>query len=248
MSLAIEIQKLVKQYPAAPEPALNELSYSVKEHTITGLLGPNGAGKTTCISVICGLIAPDSGSVTVLGEDVTSDIQSIRKRIGVVPQRIALFPNLTARENFSYIGRLYGIPEANIKDRSQQLLVRLGLEKHADKRVRRYSGGMKRRANIIASLLHAPQLLILDEPTAGVDVQSRALILEFLKDYHSQGHTILYTSHLLEEAERLCEEVVIVDEGKHIVSGSPKELIAQNASCNNLEDVFLHYTGHTVRD
>lgn len=248
---AIAISDLHKTYPGAWAPALDGLSLQVRRNQIMGLLGPNGAGKTTCINILCGLVKPDKGKVWVLGKDVQKEIQDVRRLTGVVPQQIALFGNMTAWENFRYIGRLYGLSETQINARGGRLLERLGLMPHADKRIGRYSGGMKRRANIIASLLHDPELIILDEPTAGVDVQSRALIHDFLTECHQKGKTILYTSHHLDEAEQLCDEVVIVDEGKFIVSGAPKQLIEATARitpCSKLEDVFLHYTGHSVRD
>lgn len=248
MSLAIEIKDLKKQYKGSFVPALDGLSFSVKENQIIGLLGPNGAGKSTTMNILCGLVSPDTGMATIFGKDCFKHTEQIRAEIGIVPQQIALFPNLTAWENFKYIGRLYGIDDAIIRDRAFALLERLDLDKHADKRIKRYSGGMKRRANVIASLLHQPKLVILDEPTAGVDVQSRAMILQFLKEYQEHGNTILYTSHHLEEAEKICEEVVIIDEGKFIISGTPKNLIANTPDCKRLEDVFLHYTGHSVRD
>lgn len=248
MSFALQLTDLRKQYAGALVPALDGLSFTVAGNSITGLLGPNGAGKTTSINIICGLVDADAGKAEVLGLDAGRDRGAIRRKIGVVPQQIALFSNLTGRENFRYIGRLYGLRDADIDRKSQALLERLGLEAHGDKRISRYSGGMKRRANIIAALLHDPELLILDEPTAGVDVQSRALILSFLQDYHRQGKTILYTSHLLDEAEQLCEQVVIVDEGRFITEGTPAGLVAQTPDCRRLEDVFLHYTGHSVRD
>lgn len=244
----VEITALRKQYPGAFSPAVDGLSLRIPTGSIFGLLGPNGAGKTTSISIICGLIRPDSGSVQVFGKDITRDGNTIRGRIGVVPQHIALYHTLTGRENIAYIGRLYGLDKKTIEARGTQLLGRLGLSAHADKRVGRYSGGMKRRINIITSLLHDPELLILDEPTAGVDVQSRALILDFLKDYRASGHTVVYTSHLLEEAEQLCDTVAIIDEGRNIIEGEPARLIAQTPDCRRMEDVFLHYTGHSVRD
>lgn len=245
---AIEIKDLRKHYKGAWAPALDGLSLTVPERKIVGLLGPNGAGKSTTINILCGLVSPDSGDVRMFGVDCIEHTLDIRAQIGVVPQHIALFPNLTAWENFYYIGRLYDIEDKFIKERAGKLLQRLGLDKHADKRVNRYSGGMKRRANIIASLLHYPEILVLDEPTAGVDVQSRAMILDFLKEYQALGKTILYTSHLLDEAEKVCDEVVIIDEGKFIIKGTPRELIENTEDCKRLEDVFLHYTGHTVRD
>jgi len=248
MPYAIEINDLYKNYKGAWTPALNGFSFTVRKNTVMGLLGPNGAGKTTSINIICGLVEPDKGSAKVFGKDCVKDMLAIRHIIGVVPQQIALFGNLTATENFMYIGRLYGLNDATITKRANSLMERLGLEKHADKRIKSYSGGMKRRANIIASLLHEPELLILDEPTAGVDVQSRAMIMTFLNDYKQLGKTILYTSHLLDEAEQICDEVVIIDEGKFVIDGTPKELITNTPDAKKLEDVFLHYTGHSVRD
>lgn len=248
MLKAIETNDLKKNYPGAFSPALDGLDLQVDINHIVGLLGPNGAGKTTTINIICGLIEPDSGAATVFGVDCVRDRNAVRSQIGVVPQQIALFPNLTARENFRYIGQLYNIEKKYIKERSEDLLVRLGLEKHAEKRVNRFSGGMKRRANIIASLLHHPEILILDEPTAGVDVQSRAMILDFIREYKEMGKTVLYTSHLLDEAEKICDEVIIIDNGQYITSGAPQKLIADTDNCKSLEEVFLHYTGHSVRD
>lgn len=251
MTAAIEIRELRKEYKGAWAPALDGLSLKVRPNQVMGLLGPNGAGKTTCINILCGLVQPDSGKAMVFGKDCAREIEQIRRMTGVVPQQIALFDNMSAWENYYYIGRLYGMSLKDIRDIAGDLLERLGLKAHADKRINRYSGGMKRRANIIASLLHRPELVILDEPTAGVDVQSRAMIHDFLLEYHALGKTILYTSHHLDEAEQLCDEVVILDEGKFVVSGSPKALIEQTAretDCRKLEDVFLHYTGHSVRD
>lgn len=248
MPFAIEITNLKKSYKGAWSPALDGLSINARKNRITGLLGPNGAGKTTCINILCGIVQADSGKALIMDKDCTDDKMEIRRMIGVVPQQIALFFNLTAWENFRYVGRLYGLSKNTIEERAGHLLERLGLDKHAGKQIGRYSGGMKRRANIIASLLHQPELVILDEPTAGVDVQSRAMILEFLKEYNRQQKTILYTSHHLEEAEQICDEVVIMDEGKFIISGTPNELISKTPDSKRLEDVFLHYTGHSVRD
>lgn len=245
---AIEIADVHKQYAGAFGPALDGLSLMIPVGSIFGLLGPNGAGKTTTINILCGLIQPDSGSAKVFGLDSFRDKDTIRKRLGVVPQHIALYPELSGWENLLYIGQLYGLDKKYIRKLGGTLLDRLGLAQHADKRVNRYSGGMKRRVNIIASLLHSPQIIILDEPTAGVDVQSRALILSFLKDYREGGKTVVYTSHHLEEAEQICDTVAIVDEGKYITGGAPENLISDTPHCRRLEDVFLHYTGHSVRD
>ncbi|WP_190277253.1 ABC transporter ATP-binding protein [Taibaiella lutea] len=248
MSYSIQIENLRKHYPGAENTALQGLSLNFKKGIIAGLLGPNGAGKTTTISIICGLVKADSGLAKVLELDCSNDIIEIKKKIGVVPQQFALYPQLTGKENLEYVGRLYNIPSKSLKGKVSEMLAHFGLEKHANKRVSQYSGGMKRRANIIAGLLHNPELLILDEPTAGVDVQSRNMILDFLKQYNVQGNTIIYTSHLLEEAEKICDDVAIIDEGKLIAQASPKQLIASAEGCNSLEDVFLFYTGRTVRE
>jgi ABC-2 type transport system ATP-binding protein len=245
---AVQIDGLYKNYKGAFTPALDGLSFKAKKGLITGLLGPNGAGKTTCISILCGLTPPDKGTAKINGLNCIKDKNIIRSVIGVVPQQIALVSHLTARENFFYLGRLYGIPDTLIKLKVEHLLKTFGLEKQADKRIDKFSGGMKRRANIIASLLHDPQLLILDEPTAGVDVQSRAMILDFLHDFKKSGKTILYTSHFLDEAQKICDEVVIIDEGRFITGGATNTLINSTENCKNLEDVFLHYTGRLIRD
>ena len=180
---AIRVENLRKQYPAALQPALDGLSMQVQQTEIFGLLGPNGAGKTTTINVLCGLLTADSGRAEVLGLEVNEHKETIRSRIGIVPQHIALYPTLTGWENIEYIGQLYGLKKEEVRKKATILFEQFGLSLHAKKRVSRYSGGMKRRANIIASLLHDPEIIILDEPTAGVDVQSRAMILTFLKEY-----------------------------------------------------------------
>ncbi|WP_188316228.1 ABC transporter ATP-binding protein [Chitinophaga agrisoli] len=247
---SISVQDLHKTYPGALEPSVSGLSFSFPRGIIAGLLGPNGAGKTTTISILCGLVRADSGKVQVF--DLAQDVahrEAIKRLIGIVPQQIALFPQLTAVENLVYFGNLYGLKGKPLRDKIDEFLLRFGLEKNGHKEVYKFSGGMKRRTNIIAALLHDPQLLILDEPTAGVDVQSRNLILQFLKDYNQQqGVSILYTSHLLEEAQSLCHEVAVIDVGRLVLQGQPSQLIQQHPECRNLEDVFLHYTGLAVRD
>ena len=245
---AVLINDLHKSYRGAFTAALNGLFLEVPQNTIYGLLGPNGAGKTTTLSIICSLFGASGGSVQVMGYDTQKHKAEVLRHIGLVPQKIALFGNLTCEENLRYFGRLYQLSGSEIKKRIKELLHLMNLEKHGDKNVSRYSGGMQRRANLIAALLHEPDILILDEPTAGVDVQSRALIISFLKEYHAQGKTILYTSHLLDEAEHLCQAVSIIDEGKNVLSGTPAQLIGQTPGAAKLEDVFLAHTGHSIRD
>jgi ABC-2 type transport system ATP-binding protein len=248
LDYAFDIQNLYKRYQHAEYNAIDDLTLRFKKGIIAGILGPNGAGKTTTISILCGLIPPDSGNAFVLGMDCKKYKTSIQQRIGIVPQQTALFPQLTGYENLEYIGSLYHIPSKELKPRIDNMLERMSLAAHRDKRLQYYSGGMKRRLNIIAGLLHQPEILILDEPTAGVDVQSRAMILEFLKEYNKKGNTILYTSHLLEEAEKICDDVAVIDQGKLIVQDAPATLIANTPDCKNLEDVFLHYTGRLLRE
>lgn len=236
-----------KTYKNATEPSLQGLSLAFETNCIAGLLGPNGAGKTTTISILCGLVKADAGTADLLGLDVSLQAASIKRRIGVVPQSIALYPTLSAIENLEYIGKLYGLPSALLKQRITHYLQLFGLDKSAHKAIRYFSGGMKRRANIIASLLHEPELLILDEPTAGVDVQSRNMILQFLVEYNRLGHGVVYTSHLLEEAQLLCDEVAIIDHGRLVVQGRPADLM-QERNANSLEQVFLELTGSKLRD
>lgn len=248
MPYSIQIDQLSKHYPGAENTALQGLSLNFRKGIIAGLLGPNGAGKTTTISILCGLVHQDHGTAKVFDLDSRHDIVEIKRKIGIVPQQIALYPQLSAQENLEYIGRLYRIPMKTLRPRITFLLERFGLTANTHKRIHQYSGGMKRRANIIAGLLHEPEMLILDEPTAGVDVQSRTMILDFLKHYNEEGKTIIYTSHLLEEAERICDDVAIIDEGRLIAQDSPANLVRQAEGCSNLEEVFLYYTGRTVRE
>jgi ABC-2 type transport system ATP-binding protein len=246
---SILVQDLHKTYKGALEPSLKGLSFSFPKGAIVGLLGPNGAGKTTTISILCGLIKADAGQVKIFDQSQdAANRETIKQLIGIVPQQIALFPQLTAIENLVYFGNLYGLKGKLLRNRIDEYLQVFGLEKSGHKELHRFSGGMKRRTNIIAAILHQTQLLILDEPTAGVDVQSRSMILQFLREYNRQGVSIVYTSHLLEEAQTICQEVVIVDEGKAVLQGATDELITRHPECRNLEEVFLHYTGHAVRD
>jgi len=243
----VHVQHLFKQYKNTEQPSVDDLSFSFEKGTIVGLLGPNGAGKTTTISILCGLIRAYGGDVNVLGMNLKSNTEELKYKIGVVPQQIALYPELSCKENLIYYGKLYSLSGKVLTEKIHTLLQQFGLLEHADKQIKHFSGGMKRRANIIASLLNDPMLLILDEPTAGVDVQSRSMILSFLRSYNEQGHSIIYTSHLLDEAEALCHEVLIIDKGKKIIQGTPNAIIKENDT-PNLEALFLKLTGNNVRD
>ncbi|MEZ5047106.1 MAG: ABC transporter ATP-binding protein [Chitinophagaceae bacterium] len=243
----LAIQDLNKKYSKAIVPSIDHLSFSISKGKIFGLLGPNGAGKTTTISIISGLIEQYTGEVKVMGYDLAKNKKDILSLIGIVPQQFALFPTLTCYENLIYFGKLYQLEQTALKQSIDHYLSIFGLQEHQNKLIKHYSGGMMRRANIIASLLHNPQLLILDEPTAGVDVHSRNMIIDFLLSYNKAGHSIIYTSHLLEEAERICDEVLIIDLGKKIIQGNPKEICTMHA-CENLQQLFLKLTGNSLRD
>ncbi|HDH25015.1 MAG TPA: ABC transporter ATP-binding protein [Actinobacteria bacterium] len=205
--------------------AVDDVSFQVAEGETYGLLGPNGAGKTTTISMIAGLIKADAGSVTVAGQPVTTRSVKARAAIGLVPQDVAVYPDLTARENIRFFGKLYGLTSARLAARADEVLEIIGLSERADDRVEEYSGGMKRRLNIGIGLLHEPRLLILDEPTVGVDPQSRNAILENVELLGREGMAVIYTTHYMEEAERLCDRVGVIDAGKLVAEGTRRELV-----------------------
>ena len=244
----IEIENLTKTFKNAAEPAVNGISFSIYQNEIFGLLGPNGAGKTTTISILCGLFPPSSGKVLIDGKDLHKELPSIKNIIGIVPQDIALYPTLSARENLAFYGSMYGLHGKDLKQKIEMWLEKLGLKDASKRQVSTYSGGMKRRVNLIAGVLHQPKILFLDEPTVGVDVQSRNVIIEHLKEINKTGTTIIYTSHHMEEAEHFCTRVSIIDDGKILTQGTPGELISNNAGSTNLENVFLNLTNRKLRD
>lgn len=244
----IQITALSKKYKEAEMYSLDDFTLTIKEGQIFGLLGPNGAGKTTLISMLCGLVKPSSGSFTIDNMTYSKNSDEIKKIIGVVPQEYALYPTLTARENLLYFGSMYGLKGSNLKEKVIESLDFLGLLKFADKRIETFSGGMKRRVNLIAGILHNPKVLFLDEPTVGVDVQSKNAIIDYLKQLNKNGTTIIYTSHHLLEAQDFCTDIAILDRGKIHAQGTPTGLIAATANARNLEDVFISLTGKEMRD
>jgi ABC-2 type transport system ATP-binding protein len=244
----IKIRELTKYYKGNTEPAIKSITLDIFKNEIFGLLGPNGAGKTTMISILCGLFPPTEGMVTIDGLDINTDLKGIKRIIGVVPQEVALYPTLTAMENLTFFGNMYNLRGRELRERIMDRLVVFGLERYARKKIDTFSGGMKRRLNLIAGLLHEPKVLFLDEPTVGIDVQSRIVILDFLKALNQQGTTIIYTSHHMEEAENLCSRVAIIDRGSTISIGNPKELVADHPEFKNLENLFLYLTGKELRD
>lgn len=221
MSL-LQADKLLKRFGQIT--AVDGVSFAVEAGQIYGLLGPNGAGKTTTISLICGLLKPDGGDVMVDGRSFWAQPVEARKIMGVVPQELALYEELSGRENLEFWGRIAGLTRADAKSRAGELLQALSLVDRGDDAVKKYSGGMKRRINLGCALMHRPRLLLLDEPTVGIDPQARMKILEFIRGLVADGVGILYTTHYLEEAESLCDRVGIIDRGKVLAEGSLPEL------------------------
>lgn len=221
----IEIDNLTKRYGEAV--AVDALSLRASPGEITGLLGPNGAGKSSTIACVSGLRAPDAGRVRVLGHDVLRERRRALEQLGVVPQELALYDELSARENLEYWGAAYGLRGRVLRERAAAVLEQLGLADRADERVTRFSGGMQRRLNFGCALLHTPRVLVLDEPTVGVDPQSRVRLLELVREAADAGSTVLYTSHHMQEAEQLCDRLAIVDHGKLIAFGTLPELQAR---------------------
>ncbi len=244
---AIEVRHLIKNYNGAANPAVNNISFTIEKEEIWGLLGPNGAGKTTTISILCGLLKQTSGDVFIHGYNHEKNTREIKHLISIVPQDIALYPSLTAKENLEYIGNMFGLKGKVLNDRITECLTVFGLSEVTNKRVETYSGGMKRRINLIAGILHQPKIVFLDEPTVGVDVQSRNMITNFLLDLNKKGTTIVYTSHLMEEAQNFCTHIAVIDHGAIIATGVPADLI-QQYQCKNLEELFLKLTGRQLRD
>lgn len=244
---ALVARSVVKQYKNTAIPALNNLDLQVQKGEFFGLLGANGAGKTTAVSVFSGFLPPDSGTVLIMGMDFRRQPYKIRQILGLVPQEIALYDNLTAQENLVFFGKLYGFGGKKLQDRVEQCLDFARLTDQATRLVSTYSGGMKRRLNLATGLLHVPKILFLDEPTVGIDTQSRHLIHKQLVELNRGGTTILYTTHYMEEAQELCSRIGIIDAGRIIKQGTPHELLQQSGS-RNLEDLFLHLTGKQLRD
>ncbi|MGL5414746.1 MAG: ABC transporter ATP-binding protein [Clostridium sp.] len=219
---ALKIEGLRKSF--GDFVAVENLNLSVKEGEIFGLLGPNGAGKSTSIGIICGLLKPTKGSISILGTDTTKGMKGKNKEIGLVPQEIALYGQLTAYENLKFFGELYGLRGKILSEKIDEVLDFIGLKDVKDKKANDFSGGMKRRLNIGCALVHSPKLVIMDEPTVGIDPQSRNHILESVKKLNKQGVTVIYTTHYMEEIEAICNRIAIIDKGRVIAEGSKEEV------------------------
>ncbi len=231
--------------------AVHDISFSLNAGEVVGLLGPNGAGKTTTVSMIAGLVVPDGGQVLIDGSPLAGDTDPKKQRIGLVPQDLALYDELSALSNLQFFGALYRLSPAVLRTAIDRSLTLVGLADRARDRVGTFSGGMKRRLNLAASLLHDPDILLLDEPTVGVDPQSRHAIFSNLETLKAQGKALLYTTHYMEEVERLADRVVIVDHGR-VVAADTLDGLQQYAPAGagrvSLETIFLALTGRTLRD
>jgi ABC-2 type transport system ATP-binding protein len=242
---AIVIEHLEKQYQDVK--AIDDLSLQVGKGELFGLLGPNGAGKTTTLNILCGLLKPTRGEATICGYDVQKQTAQVKDRIGVCIQETAIYPYLTGAENVDLFGNLYAMDKNTLKTRQSMLLNKMGLTQDAKRKASKYSGGMKRRLSLILALIHDPEVAFLDEPTVAMDPQSRHAVWEFIKELKTQNKTVILTTHYMEEAEALCDRVGIIDHGKLIALGTPKELISKN-QVKNLEEVFIKLTGRNIRE
>lgn len=218
----IKLENLVKKYNG--NTAVSGVSLTIEKGELFGLLGPNGAGKSTTISMMSALLKPSEGHITIKGHNIVQKPMEAKKVIGLVPQDIALYPTLTAYENLAFWGRMFSLSGKQLRERMETVLKIVGLEDRKNEKIQNYSGGMKRRINIAASLLHKPEIIIMDEPTVGIDPQSRNHILETVKKLNGEGITVIYTSHYMEEVEYLCTRIAIMDHGKVIAQGNKDEL------------------------
>lgn len=218
----ILVKDITKRY--GDKTVLNNISFHINRGEILGLIGPNGAGKTTLIKIMTGLVKQDRGEVLIEGMGYGKNAIAIKEKLGVVPQGIALLDTVSGRNNLEYFARLYGLTGKTLKQKVDEVLELTGLTEHQKKKVKTYSGGMKRRLNLAAAIMHRPEYLILDEPTVGVDPQSRNAIFNYVKNMNREGTTVLYTSHYMEEVEALCDNIFILDLGKEVAYGSKENL------------------------
>ena len=243
----LNIQHLRKSF--GPLVAVDDVSFSVRRGQLVGLLGPNGAGKTTTVSVIAGLVKPEQGDVLIEGARLGGDTDAAKRRIGLVPQDLALYDELTAQDNLNFFGALHNLTGSALDHAMAAALTLVGLGDRMRDRVKTFSGGMKRRLNLAAGLLHDPDILLLDEPTVGVDPQSRNAIFDNLEALKKRGKALVYTTHYMEEAERLADRVVIIDRGRVVANDSVGGLRASLSTAGvSLEEVFLSLTGRSLRD
>jgi ABC-2 type transport system ATP-binding protein len=244
----IEVQSLSFRYPGAERDALQGLSLQVKAGSLFGLLGPNGSGKTTLISILTGLLQPGAGAISIGGEALPTGMRMVQGFSALVPQDCAFYPRLTVGENLRFFGGALSLGGAELDARLQEVSAVADLESFASTRAEHLSGGLKRRLNLAIGLLNRPRLLFLDEPTVGIDPQSRQFILDAIKRLNAEGATVVYTSHYMDEVQQLCDSIGVLDGGKLLARGTLDELLKAHPGQRNLEEVFLHLTGRRLRD
>ena len=248
MECILSIQNVTKKY--GEKVIIANENFSVYKGDILGFIGPNGAGKSTSINIISTLVSPDNGSILFHGKDISSNSLNYKKSLGIVPQDLAIYEDLNAYDNVAFFCSLYGIHSMKLKEKVKKALEFVGLWDRRKDLPSKFSGGMKRRLNIACAIAHEPELLIMDEPTVGIDPQSRNKILEAVKELNRTGTTVIYTSHYMEEIETLCNRIVLLDKGNVIEDLSKNDYKAkyEQLGCSTLEDIFLYATGTDLRD
>jgi ABC-2 type transport system ATP-binding protein len=246
-TFAVDIQNLGFRYPGNAEASFANLNLQIKKGERFGLFGPNGAGKTTLMNLMTGVLQVDEGSITLLGHKVGSQKKEVNKLFGFVPQDFSFYQELSPAENLEFFGAWAGLDQQQINQRTDELLTILGLADVRDKAVEKFSGGMKRRVNLAIGVIHNPQVLFLDEPTVGVDVQTRHAIMNYLRMLNDNGTTLIYTSHQLNEAEDLCQHIAMIDGGQIITEGDIDDVMTAHNQ-ESLEQLFINLTGKAYRD
>lgn len=249
METIIEVRDLTRVFISrrAKITAVDHISFDVNKGEIFGMIGPNGAGKSTIFAILSTLIKPTSGSIKVAGFDAEKEDTKIRQMIGVVPQQYSLYSDLTARENLELMGNLYEVPKKVMEERIGYYLKLVNLEAHADRFTGRFSGGMKQRLSVISAVIHDPEIIFWDEPTTGLDPQTRQAIWKLARKFNSEGKTLIFTTHYMDEADKLCDRVAIMNEGKLVALDTPENL-KKSSNSASLEEVFIHLTGEEIRD
>ncbi len=249
MEPIIEVNDLTKVFTArkAVITAVDHISFEIYKGEIFGMIGPNGAGKSTTFAMLTTLVKPTGGSIKVAGHDIEKDAERIREIIGVVPQKLSLYPDLTARENLELMGNLYDVPRKKMEERIEFYLTLVNLESHADRLTGGFSGGMKQRLSVISAVIHDPQIIFWDEPTTGLDPQTRQAIWKLARKFNKEGKTLIFTTHYMDEADNLCDRVAIMNAGKLMALDNPEKL-KQSSNSSSLEEVFIHLTGEEIRD
>ncbi|VVB88824.1 putative ABC transporter ATP-binding protein [uncultured archaeon] len=249
MEPIIEVRNLTRVFSSRGKKiiAVDDVSFDVFKGEIFGMIGPNGAGKSTAFAMMTTLIKPTSGSIKVAGFDAEKDDSKIRSIIGIVPQKLSLYPDLTARENLELMGNLYDVPEKVREERIEYYLKLVKLESHADRFTGGFSGGMKQRLSVISAVIHDPEIIFWDEPTTGLDPQTRQAIWKLARKFNQEGKTLIFTTHYMDEADKLCDRVAVMNAGKLMALDNPENL-KKASNSKSLEEVFIHLTGEEIRD